>query len=334
MFRLEAGGCQFRIKRVGLHRAPNDNVIEVMERIARFFSRERRRLARIVRPLVGRNVRVLEISRRAAAKNRRAACAPRIVDLGQSQSNGDGLLRRDNELIMGGRLGPDPVWIDELEPVLDEAIVDPIFDERCRIGHAPEPFQVGFVLGEKKAIGLFAIEPVGADVRMGRVDHRDLFVAARRFLHGRFAIVPTPAPGIPEPEGRQKMQDGRLRAAVGRVHPDQDVARAGLGVFDFDIEKTVVRQNARVPEFVFVLHLGTAPALAYQLLVRKGALRVSIGHPHHAVGGRVVVVPIDLLYVFAVVPLRTRHAEEALFQERVALVPESQSETKPLFVIA
>ena len=207
---------------------------------------------------------------------------------------------------MGGCLGPDPVWIDQLEPVLDEAIVDRIFNERCRIGHAPEPFQVGFVLGEKKSIGLFAIEPVGANVVMGRVDDPNLLVAARSFLHGRFAIVPAPAPGIAEPEGRQKMQDGRLRSAVRRVDPDQNIAGARLGIFDFDIEEAVIGQNARVPEFVFAFHPGTAPALAHQLLVRKGALRVSVGHPHHAVGRRVVVIPINFLHIFAVVPLRTR----------------------------
>ena len=145
------------------------------------------------------------------------------------------------------------------------------------------------------------------------LDHSDFLVAARTFMDLRPGRIPAPAPGISKPEGGQEMQSGRIRSAVGGVDPDQNVLRAGLGIFDFNIEEAIFGEHAGVLQFVFAFHFGTATVFADELLVGKSALWITIDHPHHAVRRRIVVVPVNLLYVFAVVPLRAVYAEEAFF---------------------
>ncbi len=65
----------------------------------------------------------------------------------------------------------------------------------------------------------------------------------------------------------------------------------------------------------------------------KRRLRITINHPHEAVGRRVVGVPVKFLHVLAMIALRPGQAEEAFFQKRIAPIPKSEGKTEPLLVI-
>src|SRR5882724_2765810 len=51
-------------------------------------------------------------------------------------------------------------------------------------------------------------------------------------------------------------------------------------------------------------------------------------------GRRTVEVVIDLLDVLAVIAFRVRQAVQALFEDRIAPVPQRQSQTEPLVAVA
>src|SRR2546422_901641 len=109
--------------------------------------------------------------------------------------------------------------------------------------------------------------------------------------------------------------------------------RIGLGVLDLDVEVAVLGKRVRVPDLELAFKLRARTALRDQFFVRETQLRVAIDHPHEAVRRRAVDIPIEFLHILAVISLRTAHAEEALLQKRVALVPKRERETKPTFVI-
>jgi len=118
-----------------------------------------------------------------------------------------------------------------------------------------------------------------------------------------------------------------------RGDANREVLEVRFRVFDHDVEVAIVVEDAGVDELV--LGAGTvARAVAVdQLLVRKCALRILVEQAHVRVRRRVVDVKVVLLDVFAVVALRRVHAEEALFQMRVGLVPERRREAQHLITI-
>jgi hypothetical protein len=125
-----------------------------------------------------------------------------------------------------------------------------------------------------------------------------------------------------------------LGTAVGRRQANKDVVRIDLGVFDYDIEVALVAEKAQVPQFDFRIALGTAGIHRHQLVVGKRALRITVKHPHIGMGGSIVDVEINFLHVFAVRPLRSRHAKEPLLQDGVPPVPKRKGQTEPLLEIA
>ena len=50
-----------------------------------------------------------------------------------------------------------------------------------------------------------------------------------------------------------QMEGGGLRAVVGHFEPQQDVLRVGLGVFDLDVEESILVEHAGVDQFVFTI---------------------------------------------------------------------------------
>ena len=148
------------------------------------------------------------------------------------------------------------------------------------------------------------------------------------------AIAPAPRPGVAKPKRRQDVQLRRFRSAIRCTNPDEEIVRIDLGVFEDDIEVTLLAQNAGIPQFGFGRVLWPALICRQQLFVREARLRVAVKHSHVAVGRRAIGIEINFLHIFAVRPLRARHTEEPFLQERVAAVPESERETKPLLEIA
>ena len=79
---------------------------------------------------------------------------------------------------------------------------------------------------------------------------------------------------------------------------------------------------------------GAAAVLVDQGLIGKCCLRIFVQALHVGVRGSAVEIEILLLDIFAVVALVTAEAEEALLEDRVAGVPEAESEADALVAVA
>jgi hypothetical protein len=143
-----------------------------------------------------------------------------------------------------------------------------------------------------------------------------------------------PGPGVAEPEVRQHVQRRRVGPPVPGGDAHHDVLRRGLRVLDEDVEVAAVLEDPGVEQLV----LGPArlPPLVLQdeLRVRVRALRVLVEVLQVRVRRRGVEVEVRLLHVLAVVALGRHQAEEALLQDRVALVPEREAQAEDLVAVA
>ena len=114
----------------------------------------------------------------------------------------------------------------------------------------------------------------------------------------------------------------------------QDVFGPGLDVLHLDIEITAVVEDAGIDEFVFLLMPRPRPVHRHQFAVGELGVRVLVEITLVAVCRQVIDVEVILLDVLAVVALGIRQAEQALLQDRVALVPQRDSQAQPLLVVA
>src|SRR2546423_13840525 len=150
---------------------------------------------------------------------------------------------------MGGRLCPKLLRVDKFDLILSYRVVDRVLHERTAIRDAPQTFEVRFVFGEEKGVGVFAMEFVAAKHIMAGFDHR-----RRAFTQNWFANVTAPAPNIAKPNRRQKMQDRWLWSVVGRRCANQNILWGSFGISDLDVEVVLLRQGIGVPELEFGLH--------------------------------------------------------------------------------
>src|SRR4029077_3119102 len=84
-------------------------------------------------------------------------------------------------------------------------------------------------------------------------------------------------------------------------------------------------------EITIVLERG---ALFDEPIVREFPLRILIEHFEIRMRRRGVEVVVKLLNVFPVISLTVREAENPLFQNRILPIPEGQSQTETLMVVA
>ena len=116
--------------------------------------------------------------------------------------------------------------------------------------------------------------------------------------------------------------------------PADDVLRPGLRVLHLDIEVVAAAENARINELVLKFLPRPRPVHGYQLVVGKFCLRVFVQPALVAVGREVVEVEVIFLDILAVISLGIRQPEQALFQDRVPLVPQRQRQAQPLLIVA
>ena len=230
---------------------------------------------------------------------------------------------------MGRGLGPDLGGIDRLALSRDHIAVERVLDVGRRIGLAPQTLRIALVFGEQQLRRAIAMEPVLAQLLVRGVND-----ARRRFAQRRLAIVLAPRPGIAKPQGRQDPQPGRFRPAVVDGDADEHVFRTLLGVLHEHVEVPVLIENAGVEEFVLEVFPRSSAVGLDQVPVGKLALRVLVQILHVRVRRRAVDVEVVLLHVLAVVALAVGESEEALLQDRVALVPQRQRKAQPLLVVA
>ena len=152
--------------------------------------------------------------------------------------------------------------------------------------------------------------------------------------HGLLAM-PSPGPLIAEPQRRQHMQRCGVRPAIGDRDADQNVVRVGLGVFDEDVEIAVLGRRRRCRSAQTRDRCASAPlVLVEQARVGKLSLRILVQALHVGVRGRGIQVVVALLDIFAVIALVAAQAEEALFEDGIAPIPERERETQALMVVA
>ena len=140
-------------------------------------------------------------------------------------------------------------------------------------------------------------------------------------------------PVVPKPQGRQKVQLGRLRPPVDRRDLHQDVVRAVFGVLDEDVEVAVVLKDAGVEQFVLHLVAGAPAVRFHQISIGERRLRVLIEVLHVGMCRRAVEVEVIFFDVLAVVAFAVCEPEEPLLEDRVFSVPEGERKAEELLVI-
>ena len=87
--------------------------------------------------------------------------------------------------------------------------------------------------------------------------------------------------------------------------------RRRFGVLNRDFEEAALCKNAGVANLKLRIELSAGRVLLEEFIVRKPRLRIAVDHRHVTVRRRGIGVPVEFLYVFAVVALRSAHSEEA-----------------------
>ncbi len=255
---------------------------------------------------------------------------PRIVDTGTIGGHPEpdlgGPPGRRRQAVAEGGLAPGVVRVDRRRAV-DDVVGDPVLWEGRPIG-PPEANSVGLVLAEQGLGRAVPDQHHAAEVVVLRHQRAVL-------VHDdRLAVVQAPGPGVAEPQRRQHVERGFVRAGVADPHADADVVGAGLGIVDGDVPVAVVVQDAGVQQLELGVVPAAGPVLAQQPLVRELPLWVEVGPAHPRVRRRRVQVPPQLLGVLAVVALVAGEAEDPFLQDRIGSVPEREGEAQPLLVVA
>ena len=231
--------------------------------------------------------------------------------------------------VVGRGLGPHLGGIHRLALSRDDVGVERILDVGRSIGLAPETLRIALILREQQLRPSIAIQPVLAQFMVGGLNG-----ARPRLPQRRLSIVLSPRPGVPEPQRRQQPKPGRFRPAIVNGDADEDVFRAFLGVLHEHVEVPVVVKDARIEQFVLELLPRPSPVRLDQVAVGKLPLRVLVQILHVGVRGSAVDVEVVLLHVLPMVRLAVGEPEQALLQDRVALVPQREGKAQPLLVIA
>ncbi len=146
------------------------------------------------------------------------------------------------ELIPGARFGAGCVRPDGVLALSNNVIVERILEMSAGIGLMVEALDVGVVVG-KQQFGV-AVEFEGIEPQRRLGDSDAIRVLSMQSRAGRVRVAPRP--GIAKPDGGQKVKQRGIRAAVDGCHPDEDVVVVGLGVFDENVEITILIEDAGV----------------------------------------------------------------------------------------
>ena len=127
-----------------------------------------------------------------------------------------------------------------------------------------------------------------------------------------------------------------LAGAIDRGDPAENVLGAGLGVFDENVEVAAVAEDIAdgVEQLELTVRPGTLAILRNERFVRILDLRILVEHLHVGMRRRAVEVVVILLDILGVVSFMTVESEEALLQDRVALIPEGDAEADVLKAVA
>ena len=233
---------------------------------------------------------------------------------------------------MGRRLRSGFLRIHRPGLTENDAVVDAVLDVRAAVGNAEDALRVGFVFREQKRRVPFAVKVPFSKLGAGGLDD-----AARRagggLLQNRFFGIDLPGPLIAEPERRQDVQPGRLRAAVVNADLDEDLLGGLLGVFHKDVEVAILSKHPRIDQFVLKFMMPPPAAGLDQVGVRVGGLGILVEVLHVGMGRRAVEVEVIFLDVLPMVAFAVGQPEEAFLKDGIPPVPQRQGEAEPLFVV-
>ena len=146
-------------------------------------------------------------------------------------------------------------------------------------------------------------------------------------------VLAAPGPGVAEPQRGQQVQSRRLGPAVGGRDLNQQVIRAGLGVFHRDLEVAVLGEHSRILQLKLALVPAAPAVFLAQARIRELGLWVVVDGAHVAVRRRAGRVEIRLLHILAVVALGPGQAEQPFLQDGVAAVPHREAEAQPALAV-
>src|SRR5690606_29807237 len=116
-------------------------------------------------------------------------------------------------------------------------------------------------------------------------------------------------------------------AAIPCRDANKNIVVIRLGVFNENIEISVVNEDTGIINFKLALMFSTTAVFFKKLRIWKSLLRILVQHLHVAVTRRTVQVIVKLFAIFSVITFRSGQTKEALFDNRILFIPESRSKT-------
>src|SRR5881275_2443690 len=101
------------------------------------------------------------------------------------------------------------------------------------------------------------------------------------------------------------MQWGWVRSVVGCGDADKHISWIDFSVFDKDVEVAILCKNACVDKLILSGISSATAVLLYQIGIGKGTLWIFVEGLHVRMRGCAVEVVVVLLYVLAMIALRT-----------------------------
>ena len=151
--------------------------------------------------------------------------------------------------------------------------------------------------------------------------------------HGGAVWPAPPRPGIAKPCLRHDDHRGIRRPTIADAHPHEDFVGRLFRVLDEDVEIAAIVERAGVGELEFSLRLSPRAIARDQRLIRERGLRILVEHLHVRMRRRRVEIIVELLDVFAVVPLGTCQPKQPFLHDGIAAVPEADAKAKQLLVV-
>src|SRR6185295_10818232 len=176
-----------RVKRVGFAQSLDHHLIEVL-------TEQRRRLP--------------------ARLFRRRRYQPQAEDLRLSAA--------ELKLVMRRRLGSGPEWIHSVLLPIDHEVINAVLDVQTRIRFVKKPLCVRLVLREQQWNFSFAHEVTFPQFRMRGLQNTHVPWTVG-FLEAWFQRPLRPGPSVPEPQGRQHVQDSGFSPPVADAELDENV---------------------------------------------------------------------------------------------------------------
>jgi hypothetical protein len=235
----------------------------------------------------------------------------------------------DRERVVERRPGAGPGGVDGVAPAVNDGIVEGVLEMARGAVAAEQPGRIRLVVAEQQGRSAVAVNPVTAQLLVVR-----LHGPVRRGRQDRPVGPVLPRPGVAEPDLRQQVEGGGVRAAVVGRDLQEQVVRPGLGVLDKDVEVATIVEDAGVEQFVLRPAPAATVVLLDQVRVRELPLRILVEHLQEGVRRRGVEVVVQLLDVLAVVALGVGQAEEAFLEDGVAAVPQGERQAQALAVVA